>query len=97
MTKLTQQNLNMSIQEDHVFDEIGEMHEQERPPESLKQIMDFTGAHANFETGQKPAGADKKDDAAGDDSQEEHEGENSDGEEFINFFDRDEIESTYQW
>jgi hypothetical protein len=72
-----------------VFDEIGEMHELERPPAS--QLVDFNAGEPLVK--QPP---EKREEGA-EDSQEEHEGENSDGEEFINFFDRDEIESTIKW
>lgn len=38
-----------------------------------------------------------KNEAGLDDSQDEQEAENSDGEDFMVFFDKDEIESTKQW
>jgi hypothetical protein len=85
-SRLTQHNLDSSIHEDHVFDVIGEMHVDEKiiasaDPEGFKDAVKTPGKH---EDGQE-------------DSQEEPEGENSDGEDFMVYFDKDEIESTKQW
>ena len=85
--RLTQHNLDSSIHEDHVFDVIGEMHVDDKiiaggaNPEGFKDAVKTPGKH---EDGQE-------------DSQEEPEGENSDGEDFMVCFDKDEIESTKQW
>ena len=70
--RLTQHNLDKSIQEDHVFDVIGEMNDDER------LLMQNTGAEENVE----PPKPQAKNDDGQDDSQEEHEGDNSDGEEY---------------
>lgn len=84
--RLTQHNLDSSIHEDHVFDVIGEMDANDKfipnaNPEGFQDAVKATGKH----------------DEGQEDSQEEPEGENSDGEDFMVFFDRDEIESTKQW
>lgn len=69
-----------------MFDVIGEMQENEKA-----QGVIFDADANNPDLLKAP---DQKKDEGHEDSQEEHEAENSDGEEFINFFDRDEIEST---
>ncbi len=72
-----------SIHEDHVFDEIGDI----GGHDDNKQI------HTEQAPPQPPPKAKEE----GDDSQEEQEGENSDGEEFMVFYDKAEIDSTKNW
>jgi hypothetical protein len=84
--RLTQHNLDSSIHEDHVFDVIGEM-----------DVNDKFIPSANPEGFQDAVKVPGKNDEGQEDSQEEPEGENSDNEDFMVFFDKDEIESTKQW
>jgi ribosomal protein L12E/L44/L45/RPP1/RPP2 len=82
--KLTLKNLNDSINEDFVFDAIGE--------QDNRVVTQGSAAVGNQEA---PVQAPKAED--GEEEQDEQEGENSDGDGLNAFYDRDEIESTKQW
>ena len=74
----------LSISEQYHFDEMG------APPEENKQDENFEAIKIPIQA-QTPLATK---DEGGEDSQEDEEGDDGDDEEFLLFYDRDEIEST---
>jgi hypothetical protein len=83
--RLTEQQLELSVNGDYDFDLGGEQHGEGEKPEEAK---------AAEETKAAEAAPKEKGDGEGEDSQEEEDADDGDGEQFNLFFDRDEIEST---